>query len=103
MHEKHTFKPLLNTKRCVVMAEGYYEWNTKKEPFVFQRKDKKQLLMAAMYTENNEVFVLTRDAFGEYEKVHHRMPVLLEEDEVDLWINTKNSFHEIIDRKILNQ
>jgi putative SOS response-associated peptidase YedK len=59
--------------------------------------------MAAMYTDNNEVFVLTRDAFGDYEKVHHRMPVLLEEDEVDLWINTKNSFHEIIDRKILNQ
>ena len=48
--------------------------------------------MAAMYTENEEVFVLTRDAFGDFEKVHHRMPVLLEEDEVDLWINTKNSF-----------
>lgn len=74
------------------MAEGYYEWNPKKEPFVFQRNDKKPLLMAAMYTENEEVFVLTRDSFGDFEKVHHRMPVLLEEEEVDLWINTKNSF-----------
>jgi putative SOS response-associated peptidase YedK len=45
--------------------------------------------MAAMYTENDEVFVLTRDAFGDYAKVHDRMPVLLEEDEVDMWINCK--------------
>jgi len=27
IHEKYSFKPLLNTKRCVVIAEGYYEWN----------------------------------------------------------------------------
>ena len=71
------------------MASGYYEWNKKKEPFMFKLKNGNQMLMAAMYTENDEVFVLTRDAFGDYEKVHDRMPVLLEEDEVDLWINSK--------------
>ena len=67
-----------------------------------------------MYTKEDEVFVLTRDSFGEFAKVHHRMPVLLEENEIDLWIDTKkyfniyiyfflSIFHDIIDKKILNQ
>ena len=49
--------------------------------------------MAAMYTKEDEVFVLTRDSFGEFAKVHHRMPVLLEENEIDLWIDTKKYFN----------
>lgn len=87
MHEKYTFKPFLNEKRCVILADGYYEWNTKKEPFKFSTN--KPLFIAAMYTTNNEIFVLTRDSFGDLAKVHHRMPVLLEEDEIDLWIDPK--------------
>lgn len=59
-------------------------------------------MVAALYTDHDEVFILTRDAFGDYEKVHTRMPVLLEEDEIDLWINIKNNFGDIIDKKILN-
>lgn len=91
----------MNERRCVVIADGYYEWNEKKEPFKFSSK--KPLLLAAMYTDTDEVFVLTRDSFGEYAKVHHRMPVLLEEDEIDLWIDPKVGFYDIIDKKILNQ
>lgn len=87
MHEKHTFKPMLENKRCVVIADGYYEWNPKKEPFKFSTN--KPIYMAAMFTNDDEVFVLTKNAFGEFEKVHDRMPVLLEEDEIDLWIDPK--------------
>jgi len=47
--------------------------------------------------------VFTRESFGEIGKIHHRMPVLLEDDEVDLWLNVeKYSFLSIAD-KILNQ
>lgn len=86
---------------------------------MFKNKDKsKPLLMAAMYSDNEEIFVLTRNSFGHYAEVHDRMPVLLEDDEIDLWINCdkyhflinlpilkkKNSlFLDIIDKKILNQ
>lgn len=71
---------------------------------MYRKKDKSDLMMAAMYTDDGEVFVLTRESFGEFSEVHHRMPVLLEDDEIDMWINTKkNNFYEIIDRKILNQ
>ena len=31
------------------------------------------------------------------------MPVLLEDDEIDLWIDPKVAFYDIIDKKILNQ
>lgn len=49
MHEKYTFKPLLENKRCVIIADGYYEWNKKKEPFKFSTN--KPLYLAAMYTD----------------------------------------------------
>ena len=46
MNEKPIFRSRINYKRCVVLAEGYYEWIT------------------AIYTEDNSVFLLTFDSFG---------------------------------------
>ena len=90
MNEKPTFRPLINSKRCVVLAEGYYEWNTKKEPFMYSKHDHTNLMLAAIYTEDNSVFLLTCDSFGQYADVHNRMPVFLEDNEVDEWVDTKH-------------
>lgn len=46
---KPMFKPLINKNRCVVMAEGYYEWDNKKNPHSFKYKDNKTILIAALF------------------------------------------------------
>lgn len=48
--------------RCVVIMEGYYEWNEKKEPFSLRPKDSDHFLVAALYTDANEIIILTKDA-----------------------------------------
>jgi putative SOS response-associated peptidase YedK len=48
--------------RCVVILEGYYEWNQKKEPFSLRPKDGDHFLVAGLYTDENEIIILTKDA-----------------------------------------
>ena len=63
--------------RCVVIMEGYFEWNQKKEPFCLRPKDGDHFLVAGLYSENNEIVILTKDATPELAHVHSRMPVIL--------------------------
>lgn len=45
-----------------MIMEGYYEWNEKKEPFSLRPKDSDHFLVAALYTDANEIIILTKDA-----------------------------------------
>ena len=63
--------------RCVVIMEGYFEWNQKKEPFSLRPKDGDHFLVAALYNEEGEIIILTKDATPELKQVHNRMPVIL--------------------------
>ena len=76
MMGKRTFLNIIEN-RCVVIMEGYYEWNTKKEPFSFKSKDTDHFLVASLYTPENEIIILTKDATPNIATVHHRMPVIL--------------------------
>lgn len=47
-----SFKSMLANRRCVIPAEGFYEWrdeNGKKQPYFFSRKDGKPLMFAGIY------------------------------------------------------
>jgi putative SOS response-associated peptidase YedK len=63
--------------RCVVVMEGYFEWKEKSEPYMFKPKNSDHFLVAALYSNDNEVILLTKDATKELEGVHDRMPVIL--------------------------
>ena len=85
--------------------EGYYEWNEKKEPFSFKPIGADHFLVAALYTGEKEIVILTKDATPELSKVHHRMPVILSHEEVNLWMNPKNTkiINEVIQKSLLNK
>lgn len=54
---KRSYKDLIPSKRCVVVIEGYFEWECStpspgvqaKQPFFFQRPDRKLLALAGLY------------------------------------------------------
>ena len=99
--EKPSFKNLVISKRCVVITDGYFEWQnigTVKTPHYFHDPKKNILPMAGLWDEwksaNGELMktytVITTTPKPEYAHIHSRMPVILPHSEIDVWINTRD-------------
>jgi putative SOS response-associated peptidase YedK len=92
--EKRTFSGLVAKQRCVVPADGYYEWRKndegKKFPYFIKREHNETLFFTGLYQKNNniEFSVITTAAQGELTNIHQRMPVILKEEEIQNYLNT---------------
>lgn len=93
--EKPSFKNLMHSHRCVIVADGYYEWqrptddaasSASKQPYWIHRPEEKPFAMAGLWTENKKVqpnqvlqsaTIITTEANADTSQVHDRMPVLL--------------------------
>ena len=101
VHEKPTFRRAFKSQRCLVPATGYYEWATSlgqyktKQPFFISRDDSHLISFAGIYDRwrspdgkiRESVAIITRDAVGELESIHNRMPVILLRDRWDYWLD----------------
>lgn len=91
--EKRTFSGLVAKQRCVVPADGYYEWRKndegKKFPYFIKREHNETLFFTGLYQKNNniEFSVITTAAQGELTDIHHRMPVILKEEEIQNYLS----------------
>lgn len=72
-------------RRCVIPADGYFEWNQEKKPFFFQNEDRGLMFLAGFYTRNGEFVILTREPSDEVRSVHHRMPIILNLSQIREW------------------
>ena len=79
----------INARRCVIPADGYFEYDASKQPFFFHKKDNELLFFAGFYTEKGEFVILTRDASPKAKKIHERMPVIFTEKEIEQWESPK--------------
>ncbi|CAH0481042.1 unnamed protein product [Peronospora belbahrii] len=98
VQERPAFKRVLETKRCVVLCEGYYEWQQvgkrEKQPYYFYREGS-LMKFAGLYdhwkNEAGEVMytytVLTTTVAPEIKWLHTRMPVILSDNGVDRWLS----------------
>ncbi len=87
--DKPMFSDSLLRRRCVIPAGGFYEWSPWKERASFYREDAPALYMAGFYcpfSEQNRFVILTTKANASVAPVHDRMPLLLEECELEDWI-----------------
>ena len=84
-----SFRTLLANRRCVIPAEGFYEWREeegKKRPYFFYRKDNKPILFAGIWdmseVKGDQVpsFAILTDEPNELVAPYHdRMPVVLDD------------------------
>ena len=91
--EKISFKRLVQTSRCVVTADGYYEWMKKdkeKVPYYFFKKDSSLMFFAAIY-ENNQFCIITREASLQIKKIHHREPLILKKNQIQSYLDIKKN------------
>ena len=112
IHEKPTFRDSFKSRRCLIPADGYYEWATElgryktKQPFYITSNDGHPLSIAGIWNSWRSpsggliqtASVITREAVGELAAIHHRMPVMMPRDRWDDWLdNAPHSVHELID------
>ena len=88
INEKVSFKHLIKKNKCVVIADGFYEWkrsSNNKTPFYLYKKDKKNLFIAAIY-QNDQFCIITENANEKICEVHNRQPVMLYEKDVNKYL-----------------
>ncbi|WP_394555241.1 hypothetical protein C1N61_26250 (plasmid) [Priestia aryabhattai] len=95
--EKASFKRPFKSKRCLILADGFYEWKKEgenKQPFRFVMKDERPFAFAGLWEQWNRggeplytCTIITTKPNEVTKEVHDRMPVILEEDAYDLWLD----------------
>ena len=100
--QKPSFKSPVKNKRCIVICNGFFEWqtvNNKKFPYYIQLKEEGIMTLAGIYdswlNKNtgeiiNTFSVITTTANSLVEKIHNvkkRMPVILGNDGKNTWLN----------------
>jgi len=99
--EKPSFRNSFKSKRCLVLSDGFYEWRkgTVKTPFRIMRRDGSAFAMAGIWDkwtnpEGEEIrsfAILTTTPNSLMEKIHDRMPVILDRDAEKRWIEDSSS------------
>ena len=104
IHEKPTFRDAFRTTRCLIPVTGYYEWATSlgkyppKQPFYITSADSNPLSVAGIFSrwrsesgqEIQSASIITQEAVGELATIHSRMPVFIEHERWEEWLDPKN-------------
>jgi putative SOS response-associated peptidase YedK len=97
-----TFREAFQKRRCVVPADGFYEWTgprTARQPMWIKRRDGQLLLFAGLYEQWKPAVgdmlttftILTCAANTTMTPVHNRMPVILSDRDADDWMNPREA------------
>jgi len=96
--EKPAFRAAFRLRRCVVVADGWYEWQAvgkMKLPWLFEVGDGEPIAFAAIWEARNRgpeppaetVALMTTEPNALCARVHDRMPVVLEAAEIAEWLS----------------
>ena len=99
---KPSFRAAFRSRRCVVPADGYYEWQAlgrRKQPWRFVRPDGEPFLMAGLWetwtdpggSELETFSLITTTPNAVAAAVHDRMPVILDGSDVEAWLAAETS------------
>ena len=108
--EKPFFRAAFKRRRCLVLADGWYEWKRiggTKQPYLLRLPDNEPFAFAGLWEtwqnpQDEEAkpmescTIITTSANEQSQDVHDRMPVILGKNSYDQWLDPQ--FH---DRKIL--
>ena len=102
--EKPAFRAAFKRRRCLIPADGYYEWKKTsdgKQPYYIHDAGDRVIAMAGLWEENHKVnpsgdplrtcTILTTSANSITGQVHDRMPVVIGDDDFDAWLDPDNN------------
>lgn len=103
---KASFRNAMRWRRCLVPADGFYEWTgpkTKRRPFLLRPRRGGLIAFAGLYerwrdeqgAETDSVAILTCTANAAIAPLHDRMPVLLAPERFAGWLDVKGTAPEV--------
>ena len=88
-----TKKVFQNAKRCIFIANGYFEWLRKdkvKIPFYHTFKD--QMMYFGGIFSDQGACIVTRQSYPMKVEVHHRQPVILQYNDFERWFASEHDY-----------
>jgi len=98
VHEKPAFSEPFKSRRCLILADGYYEWKKEgkaKQPYFFRMRDDSVFAFAGLWaswrapdeTKVLSCTILTTEPNEIQSPIHDRMPVVLADKQYDAWLD----------------
>ena len=98
--DRPSFKEAFLNRRCLVIADGFYEWKTEyttKQPYRIHLKNNMPLAFAGIWQKNqadnsearqpNKFAIITTAAVYPISHIHNRMPFILNPGDYENWLN----------------
>jgi putative SOS response-associated peptidase YedK len=100
VQDRPAFKNAMKRRRCLVPADGYYEWQDaggRKRPHFIYRRDRRPIGLAALAEtwmgpngeEMDSVAIITAPASADLAVLHHRVPVTISSDDFERWLDCR--------------
>ncbi len=104
LNTKVSFRHLTNKKRCLIPADGYYEWKNSsggKIPYYFYTKPNEIFSMAGLWDEfpvKGSLYscfcIITIPAKACAKEIHHRMPMIIKKEDYHKWLDASKEIKE---------
>lgn len=105
--EKPAFRNAMKRRRCLIPADGYYEWQasgTRRRPHFIHRRDASPIGLAGLAEtwigpngeELDTVAILTTPAGPDLAVLHHRVPVTIAPADFDRWLDCSGDDAEAV-------
>jgi putative SOS response-associated peptidase YedK len=100
IQEKPSFRDAFKNRRCLIIADGFYEWgknNKKKNPLYLYLKSGEPFGLAGLYetwtspdkSPINTCTIITTGSNQLIQSFHDRMPVILPKEKEQIWLNDR--------------
>ena len=113
--EKPSFRSAFKKRRCLVLADGFYEWKKEadgKQPYYITRADNEPFCMAGLWEnwkDKNDpeakwiqsCTVITTEANEIMTPLHHRMPVIFDSEQYATWLDTSFEDREALEATLV--
>jgi len=101
--QKPAFRDAFQKRRCLIAADGFYEWSKEKSQFYFYLQNKKPFGLAGIYepaiipgNAKSSFVIITTSPNELIAPVHDRMPVIIPADKQSLWLDdSKYNINEL--------
>ncbi len=96
--QKKSFADSFANRRCLIPVSGFYEWKKVgplRKPYLFRRKDNGLFALAGLWSNweypggssRQSCTILTTEANSLMRPIHHRMPVILPQNDWKFWLD----------------